>query len=193
MAVSGLTGVTNISAGRGASWMAAHTCATVSDGTVRCWGRNNYGQLGDGNSTNSATPVTVSGLTGVDGIFAGEDHTCATVSGGTVRCWGRGSNYGQLGDGNSTDSATPVTVPSLSNVTAISASRSFTCVTLYDGTARCWGKNGNRQLGDMTTTTRTTPVAVTGITGNPGWPTTVTITAADGATTATTQVTLLKE
>src|SRR5262249_28447722 len=73
-------------------------CALLTDGTVRCWGNNNYGQLGDGTTIEHNTPVAVVGLTGVAEIAVGSAHVCARVTDGTVRCWGYNGN-GQLGDG----------------------------------------------------------------------------------------------
>jgi alpha-tubulin suppressor-like RCC1 family protein len=95
VAVSGLSGVTEIAAGY------YHTCALLSGGEVRCWGSGGFGQLGDGSATLRLTPVGVSGLGGVTAIAAGGEHTCAMLSGGEVRCWGY-NGRGQLGDGTAT-------------------------------------------------------------------------------------------
>ena len=72
-----------------------HSCAAV-DGAAMCWGRNNFGQLGDGSTVNSSVLTQVIGLTsGVTTISAGPFHSCAVV-GGAAKCWGR-NNFGQLG------------------------------------------------------------------------------------------------
>jgi alpha-tubulin suppressor-like RCC1 family protein len=74
----------------------AHTCATLRDGTIACWGANDTGQVGDGTTIDRALPVTVAGAVGV--VAAGGGHSCAATDGGTVTCWGADTS-GQLGNG----------------------------------------------------------------------------------------------
>jgi alpha-tubulin suppressor-like RCC1 family protein len=138
---------------------ASHTCALLTDGTARCWGLNDNGQLGDGTTTARLTPVAVSGLSNAIAITAGYHYTCALLSNGTARCWGE-NNHGQLGDGTTTARLTPVAVSGLNNAVAIAAGDYHTCALLGNGAARCWGDNTYGQLGDGTTTERHTPVAV---------------------------------
>jgi hypothetical protein len=144
---------------------ADHTCAILDDGSVRCWGYNSNGQLGDGTNTDRNTPTALSswpsGRTAV-AITAGSYHTCAILDDGSVRCWGSNSD-GQLGDGTTTDRNTPTTLsgwPSGRTAVAISAGYYHTCAILDDGSVRCWGYNSDGQLGDGTTTSRNTPTAL---------------------------------
>ena len=150
-----------------------HTCAVLSGGTVQCWGNNSYGQLGDGTTTDSNVPVSVTGLIGVTAITAGLDHTCALLSAGTVHCWGwnadgelgNGTNAGPQTCGASACSTVPVSVGGLTGVTAISAGYDLTCAVLSGGTVQCWGTNTDGQLGNGTNTDSNVPVSVTGLTG----------------------------
>ena len=135
-----------------------HACA-IHNGAAKCWGHNQYGQLGNNSTTNSAMPVQVQGLgSGVTAISSGSYHTCATHN-GAAKCWGY-NWYGRLGNNSTTDSSTPVQVEGLiSGVTAISAGYAHTCA-IHNGAAKCWGRNSAGQLGDGTTTDRHTPVLV---------------------------------
>jgi alpha-tubulin suppressor-like RCC1 family protein len=142
-----------------------HTCAVASTGAAQCWGRNTYGELGDGTTTQHSIPVQVSGLTGgVSAVSAGDEDTCARSSAGDVKCWGFNS-IGQLGDGTTTDSSTPVQVSGLtSGVSAVAVDSAYACAVTGAGAVKCWGFNVDGQLGDGTTTTRSTPVQVSGLT-----------------------------
>jgi alpha-tubulin suppressor-like RCC1 family protein len=134
-----------------------HFCALMQSGTARCWGLNNAGQLGDGSTIDRTLPVAVKGLPGVaKQLAAGNFHTCAIVltkfSGEQVVCWGRNID-GQLGNGSTSDSLTPVTAANLPDAVALTANDSFTCALRTGGALSCWGRNDAGQLGDGTSGT----------------------------------------
>jgi alpha-tubulin suppressor-like RCC1 family protein len=158
--VLGLTsGVTAIAAG------AYHTCAVVNGG-AKCWGANDYGQLGNNSTIHSVVPIDVLGLSSnVTAIATGHRHSCALVAGG-VKCWGFNGNA-LLGNNSSSDSLVPTQVLDLtSNVTAITAGSFHNCA-LVEGGAKCWGQNGRGKLGnnDDTGSSSSVPVQVFGLTG----------------------------
>lgn len=205
--VSGISGAVQVTAGE------AHVCALISGGSVRCWGKNaTKGQPGNGSTDGAPSPVTVSGLSGVSYLSSGDNHVCAIVS-GSVYCWGY-NGTGQIGMGSLTIHATPTQVAGLSNITvvtggaghtcasdgsvtyclglnnsgqlgdgststspknavvvqgafgatALAAGGYHTCAALKNGSVECWGRNGQGQVGDGTTTNRPTPVPVIGFT-----------------------------
>ncbi len=147
-----------------------HTCALTGSGTVLCWGSNEYGQLGNGDTANSTAPVQVVGLpSAAVSIAAGYDSTCALTNTGTVWCWGDNAN-GQLGNGTFVQSSVPMQVldstgnAPLSGVIAIAAGQYHTCAVTSAGAALCWGDNAKGELGNGTEIGSNLPVQVSGLT-----------------------------
>jgi RHS repeat-associated protein len=160
-------GVVNLGSGRTAKAIdggSLHVCAILDDDSVKCWGWNFYGQLGQGDSVDrgdgiglmgdSLEPVELPGHT-VKAISAGGSHTCALLDNNQITCWGKNSK-GQLGLGNTTtrgtqaaDMATLRTVSLGSGRTAkaVSAGSEHTCAVLDDDSVKCWGGNDSGQLG----------------------------------------------
>jgi alpha-tubulin suppressor-like RCC1 family protein len=145
-----LTGVRQIAAG------AAHTCALLTNGQVRCWGANPGGQLGNGTLSTSPLPSSVLGPNGVLGgvrqISTSTHHTCVALTNGTARCWGA-NEIGRIGDGTATDRRRAAQVLAttgngpLTGVRQVTAGTRHSCAVLSSGQARCWGENAFRQLG----------------------------------------------
>lgn len=151
----------------GAEFLAAgvsHSCAVTSSGTVKCWGGNAFGSIGDGTTTDRLVPTAVGSISGIESVSGGWGHTCAVTGAGAVKCWG--NNWaGQLGDGTSGGiSTTPLDVSGLgSGVSVVSAGVFHTCAVTDAGGAKCWGANDKGQLGDGTTNGSSTPVDVVGL------------------------------
>ncbi|MEQ1878055.1 MAG: hypothetical protein ABL958_15540 [Bdellovibrionia bacterium] len=146
-------------------------CALISDGTIRCWGSNDDGQLGGPTSPTPFKATTVRGITTATGIAVGGFFGCASLANGSVRCWGLGT-LGRLGDGTQNDSSTPVQVFGITNATSkISAGKYNACVILSTGSIKCWGtnsQNGNGVAGvnscNVPNDCDLSPVTVFGIT-----------------------------
>ena len=141
-----------------------HSCAVVSDGTVRCWGLNNAGQLGDGTIIGRPRPVSVSGISTAVAVAGGYNYSCALLSSGAIKCWGSNAS-GQLGNGTTTQSLTPVFVSGISTAIAVANGTYHSCAVLSNGTVKCWGMNSYGSLGNGTTSSIGihTPVSVLGI------------------------------
>ncbi|HJO84629.1 MAG TPA: putative Ig domain-containing protein, partial [Candidatus Thalassarchaeaceae archaeon] len=145
-----------------------HACALLDNSSVKCWGYNSAGRTGQGTGTgnigdavsemwsdNLATIDFGAGRTATE-ISAGSDHTCAVLDDGSVKCWGSNGN-GRLGIGNSTntgdganemgDDLSAVDLGTGRTAITISAGYAHTCAILDSGVLKCWGSNGNGQLG----------------------------------------------
>jgi alpha-tubulin suppressor-like RCC1 family protein len=117
-----------------------HTCAITAASGVRCWGRNDLGQVGNGPNgafLDVKTPVDVLPLTGIVAIATGGSHSCALRTDGTIACWGDNSN-GQLGVMGVAQTNVPRDVP-VDRATAIAAGDFGTCALLPSGRIMCWG------------------------------------------------------
>ncbi|WP_019851439.1 hypothetical protein [Desulfitobacterium sp. PCE1] len=138
-----------------------HTIVLKSDGTVWAWGKNFFGQLGNGDTLDSIKPVKVYGLSDIKEIAAGSNYSIALDKDGSVWAWGCNSS-GELGDGTRFHKYTPVKV--LTGVQHITSYCGLhTMVLKKDGTVWAWGANHLGQLGDGTIIDRLTPVQVTGL------------------------------
>ncbi|HEY2517503.1 MAG TPA: hypothetical protein VGI39_41805 [Polyangiaceae bacterium] len=156
VSVTGITNALAVSAGE------SHACALLASGTVKCWGFNGSGQIGDGSYREADTPVDVKGVAGVKALASGVVHTCALHQDGSVVCWGFNGS-GALGNGTRVDSPTAVAVAGLDDARAIAAGGYETCALRRSGLVVCWGKNDSGQLGDGSTNEADAPAPVRGL------------------------------
>ena len=166
---SNLSGIVQVDVGGN------HTCALTSMGSVKCWGGNRYGELGDNTKNSKDAPVDVltsssDPLTGIVQISAGALHVCALTAGGNVKCWGK-AGLGELGNDcnfNCIDRIIPVDVVAsegnsspLGGIVQISAESSHTCALTSGGEVKCWGFGNSGRLGNGGTSGKDAPVNVT--------------------------------
>lgn len=156
VAVAGLTGVAQV-----AVMGFRSICARLTVGTVKCWGDNSYGQLGDGTLTLRTAPTTVVGVANALDLQATRSNACALLSDGTARCWGL-DLFGQLGFGSlpkppAIERPTPVKVV-VDDLAAIGGPTNVNCALRKDGTLYCYGDAP--ALGDGSGVARPTPAPV---------------------------------
>ena len=134
-----------------------------ADGSLWVWGRNDYGQLGNGTTSASITassPTRIGTSNNWVRIAAGNNHALALKSDGTLWAWGD-NFYGQLGNGTNAINTTPVQVGTADNWVSISAGEASSYGLKADGTLWGWGYNTDGRVGDGTTTSRNSPVQIT--------------------------------
>ena len=136
-----------------------HTCAILDNGDLKCWGRDFYGQLGDGypkgNNLHipSSTAIDLGTNRTAVAVSAGDDHTCAILDNGDLKCWGR-YNDGRLGNGTATYQdvmaplSTAIDLGTNRTAVAVAAGQYHTCATLDNGDVKCWGSGWNEALGN---------------------------------------------
>jgi alpha-tubulin suppressor-like RCC1 family protein len=143
----------------------AFTCGITTAGRAYCWGTQEGGRLGDGTMAPGGqyvtSPLPVSGDRTYIDIAAGGDHTCAIATSGEAFCWGH-NERGQLGVGNSPNSAIPVPVAGAHQFTSITAHQLVTCAITTDGAGYCWGDGGGGNLGTGSTSSSLVPTQVKG-------------------------------
>jgi alpha-tubulin suppressor-like RCC1 family protein len=188
ISVPGLSSVSAITIGADEDFVgdtgdlgADHTCALLSNGTIRCWGYDIDGELGDGTKTpnspyGTSTLAEVSGITNATAIAANDGGVCALLTGGTVKCWGNHWNDALPDSGFQEVNTTPVLIEDLTDAVSLSVgSTSQTiCAVESTGAAVCWGNGLNGQLGNGAPagategTTTSVPVGIQGLTGVAG-------------------------
>ena len=133
------------------------TVALKSDGTRWVWGNNNYGQLGDGSTTNRNVPVQIGAVIDWQKFSAGDGHVLAIKTNGTLWAWGN-NEAGQLGDNSLINRLLPVQIGTSNNWQQISAGGVHSLAIKSDGTLWTWGSNSSAQLGNGTSSTAPTLV-----------------------------------
>lgn len=137
------------------------TCGLTIQRTVRCWGRNSSGQVGDGTTVDRRVPTNVTLPAPATQIAVGAYHACALLSDRRIACWGH-NEAGALGTGMAGGSTVPILVAGIGDAAFIAAGDYHTCAIRADGAVACWGLNDRGQLGDNTQTSRLSAVAVVG-------------------------------
>ncbi len=139
-----------------------HACAIQTNGILNCWGNNEHGQLGLGDTGNRLTPEMVG--TGWLDVSTGSNHTCAIKDDHSLWCWGS-NEYGQLGTSDTNDQNLPVQVGSGTDWQTVSTGDFHTCAINATG-LWCWGNNEYGQLGINNQDNQSSPAKVITDIGN---------------------------
>jgi alpha-tubulin suppressor-like RCC1 family protein len=137
------------------------TCGVTTTGAGYCWGSNNYGQVGDGTTTQRLVPTAISGGYTWSSISVGWTDVCGVTTSGAAYCWGY-NNYGQDGTGNTTQNNSPTLVTGSHSWSRISVGMTTTCGVAIGGSGFCWGYDGHGNIGDNNITQENNPTSVSG-------------------------------
>ncbi|MEI8364763.1 MAG: hypothetical protein WCF78_04910, partial [archaeon] len=137
-----------------------HSCGIIAGtGQVKCWGYNDSGQLGNGDTTTRLNPTAITDTSAYSSISVGIYSTCGILaSNGQVKCWGR-NDHGQLGNGDYTNRSNPTSINDSSAYLSISIGADHACGVLAStGRVKCWGWNVTGTLGTGNTTDSPNPI-----------------------------------
>ncbi|HEY1955664.1 MAG TPA: hypothetical protein VGH28_08625 [Polyangiaceae bacterium] len=137
----------------------SYTCALLASGGVACWGQGAEGELGDGASKSSTTPIqtNVENVTALSRSAGGSEHTCTVGANGSVECWGLNAD-GEIGAGADETYSPLPELAIVSGAVSVAVADYSTCAVMHDRTLRCWGDNAYGQLGDGTVASSGVPV-----------------------------------
>ncbi len=138
---------------------AGSLCARLANSHLDCWGYNNDGELGNGNTTNFTVPVAVKNITTATTVTGGYYGVCALLATSHIDCWGSGGN-GELGNGTFNNSDVPVAVRKITNATLVVRGYYDYCALLSTGHVDCWGYNSDGELGNGNMNDSDVPVSV---------------------------------
>lgn len=142
---------------------AEHACALRSGGGIWCWGSNAYGQLG--NAGSGGQPSVVDGITDAIAITAGTDYTCAVRANHSIWCWGYSDDPAGSVVGGGGPTSTPVRIGSTSDAVALAGGHYHACALRSTGTAVCWGRGMEYQLGNQAAANSSGPQDVVNLAG----------------------------
>lgn len=137
---------------------AMHTAAIKSDGTLWTWGRNNFGQLGNGATSDIYAPTSIDG-NDWSSVTVGYTHTVAIKTDGSLWAWGSNA-YGQLGNGTTDGSSEPIQIGNDHDWAQVDSQYYHTLAIKADGTLWAWGKNTWGALGKSTQINYSSPVQI---------------------------------
>lgn len=134
-------------------------CMITSSSQLKCWGENNFGQLGDGSKVNRALPVAIDPTEKYTMVQGHSYSMCGITESGALKCWGM-NDGGQLGDGTIVDKSYPVLIDPGTKYSFVATKNGTTCGISIAGVLKCWGRNASGQVGDNTLVNKTSPVVI---------------------------------